>query len=128
MQDKRGTRVSINATTWHDNELVNQHIELRLAALIRLGRAQDEKVQAQPGEYLNEVCEFLAGAVASMPAVQRAMSVALQSTDREHCYNTVVRAIAKLFVINAVPLLEKLKPTPAEPPPVFVAPRDPHAN
>ena len=124
---RRGVPIPIGEIRW-GSDAVNNAIEMRLAALIRGGHVKDEIVQAHEGEYLNEVCENLAAAVASMPAVQRAMSVALQSTDRLHCYNTVVRAIAKLFVIDPAPLIEKLKPGLAGSAPVFVPPRDPNAN
>lgn len=132
MKDKpSGTVLSINATTWHDNEEVDRAINHRLATLIRYGRLEEERVQGRPDLFKAAVCEVLAGCVATMPVVQRAMALAYPDApgiDGAERSRIVIRKIAELFEVDADPMIQAMQPKTLEPAPVFVAPRDPATN
>jgi hypothetical protein len=118
----------IGETRWHDNEELEQAIMLRLALLVRWGRVEEAQIQSRPDLFVTAVCEALAGCVATMPAVQRAMKVAHPSLDGTQRAQEVIKKMAELFGISPDSMLEALTPKAVEPRPTFIPPRDPTVN
>jgi hypothetical protein len=126
-----GTPIPVNATTWHDNEELDQAINIRLARLIRYGRLdqlQEAKVRARPDLFINAICELLAGCVATMPVVQHAMKVAHPDLDQTQCAQEVIKKMAELFGVSPDSMMVGLRPKVIGSGSVFYPPADPNAN
>ena len=102
---------------WHVNDHIDQMIMRGLTALMRMGFAEEEKVQADPLGYIRSVCNMLAATVGSMPAVQRALVIANPGYDQTECCNELVRGLAKAFLLDEEAVLAAVKPTPSRPHP-----------
>jgi hypothetical protein len=102
--------------SWHPAQQVHDEIMLRLAALMRLGYCEQASIEADPRGYLRIVCGTLAGCVASMPCVQRAMKAAYPNLSIEEQYRAVVLAVAQMLTVEGEELLKgQLKPRRVEP-------------
>jgi hypothetical protein len=105
---------------WYDNRQGDYGIERALAALQALGWVKEDRLKANPARYVKEVATDVAHAVASMPAVQRAMSAAFDSgVDRVQAYGNVVRAIANMFGLDGDALVAELRPKAVTAPPII---------
>jgi hypothetical protein len=103
---------------WHPIQQVNDEVNLRLAGLMRLGFADAASIEQAPQSYLRIVAGTLAGAVVSMPAVQRAMKAAYPDFTIEEKYRAVVLAIARMLTVDGEALLKaELKPREVRPQP-----------
>jgi hypothetical protein len=117
---------------WYDNRQVDYVIERAIAALMVLGWVKEERLKANSPRYVKEVATAVACAVASMPAVQRAMGAAFNSDlDRVQAYGNVVRAIANMFGLDGDALTVELQPKQVSGTPVIDPthrPEDPTSN
>jgi hypothetical protein len=105
---------------WYDNPQVDYVIEQALAKLQVVGWVKEDLLKANPARYVKEVAVAVAHAVASMPAVQRAMSAAFDSgVDRVQAYGNVVRAIANMFGLDGDALVAELRPKAVTAPPII---------
>jgi hypothetical protein len=101
---------------WHPTQEVNDAIMVRLAQLMRLGFSNQSAIETDPRGYARIVCGTLAGCVASMPAVQRAMKAAYPDCTIEEKYRAVVLAIARMLGADGEALLAaELKPREVQP-------------
>jgi hypothetical protein len=116
---RRGMQIPINPTTWHDNEELDQAIDIRLARLIRYGRLDVAKIQGRPDLFINDICELLAGCVATMPVVLRAMQAAHPELDRIQCVNEAIKKMGELFGVSADSMIGGLQPNVVESGTVF---------
>jgi hypothetical protein len=102
---------------WHPNDDLNNAVMGGLAALLRMGFADQAAIEDAPLDYIRNTCAIVSATVGSMPAVQRALALANPGYNQEECYNELVRAIAKVFILDEEAVLAAVKPTPSRPQP-----------
>jgi hypothetical protein len=114
--DHAGSSLSDETSTarslgWYNNRETDVVIERALAALQALGWVKEDRLKTNGPRYVKEVATAVAHAVASMPAVQRAMGAAFDSgVDHVQAYGNVVRAIANVFGLDGDALVAELRP------------------
>jgi hypothetical protein len=90
---------------WHDNAEVEDRLKNHLAMLMKVGRLDWEKIEADPMGYRREVAEALIHAMLVMPAVVKAMQCARPSITTREIHVEIVSVISKLFSIDLTDLL-----------------------
>jgi NAD/NADP transhydrogenase alpha subunit len=113
---------------WHKKHDVNLAIEKGLAKLAALG--QVERVRSEEGDvaFVKQVAFWLAGAIATMPAVKLAMHVQYPGDDQAVNMQNVARVIGTLLGVDGEELVKHLAIGKPEEPPIFTGPADPNRN